>query len=283
MRIAITGAGGQLGSELCRQLGVAAWPLDVPEFDLTDRESVRRALATVQPTAVVNTAAYTLVDRAEQDAERCWKINAEGVGYLADACRELDCPLVQISTDYVFGRDTTRTRPYREEDEPGPAGVYAESKLGGERQAAAWPKHVIVRTCGLYGFPGPKTAGGNFVDTMLRLGRERGHLRVVDDQHCTPSYVPHVARAVAFLARAGAYGAFHVVNSGATTWHDFADEIFRQAGLKVALERITTAQYGAVAPRPGYSVLDTAKYHALGGPPMPSWQEALRERLQAES
>ena len=140
-----------------------------------------------------------------------------------------------------------------------------------------------MRTCGLYGSPGPKTAGGNFVDTMLRLGRERGHLRIVDDQHCTPSYVPHVARAVAFLARAGAYGIFHIVNSGATTWHDFAQEIFRQAGLKVALERITTAQYGAAAPRPGYSVLDTAKYHALGGPHMPSWQEALRERLQAES
>src|SRR6185437_11964448 len=155
MRIAITGAGGQLGSELCRQLGAAAWPLDVPEFDLTDRESVRRALAAVQPTAVVNTAAYTLVDRAEQDAERCWKINAEGVGYLVESCRELDCPLLQISTDYVFGRDTTRTRPYREEDEPGPAGVYAESKLGGERCEAAWCKHVIVRTCGLYGFPGP--------------------------------------------------------------------------------------------------------------------------------
>lgn len=282
MRIAVTGAGGQLGSELCRQLGAAALPLDVPEFDLTNRMAVRRLLLDARPGAVINTAAYTQVDRAEQEAERCWKINSEGVGYLAEACRELDCPLVQISTDYVFGRDATRTRPYREDDEPGPAGVYAESKLAGERQAAAWPKHVIVRSCGLYGSPGPNTAGGNFVDTMLRLGKERGHLRVVDDQHCTPSYVPHVARAVAFLAGAGVYGLFHVVNTGATTWHDFAQEIFRQAGLKVTLERITTAQYGAAAPRPGYSVLDAGKYHALGGPPMPSWQQALAERLQKQ-
>ncbi|HUY89602.1 MAG TPA: dTDP-4-dehydrorhamnose reductase [Pirellulales bacterium] len=279
MRIAITGAGGQLGGELCRLLGDAAVALDVPEFDLTDPATVRQRLLEVRPMAVINTAAYTLVDRAEQDRERCWKINSEGVGYLAEACRELDCPLVQISTDYVFGRDRTRNTPYREDDEPGPEGVYAESKLGGERQAAGWRKHVIVRTCGLYGRPGPKTAGGNFVETMLRLGKERGQLRVVDDQHCTPSYVPHVARAAIFLAQASVYGVFHVVNSGATTWHDFAQEIFRQAGLNVTLERISTAEYGAAAPRPGYSLLDTSKYHALGGPPMPAWQDALAEYL----
>ena len=283
MRIAVTGAGGQLGGELCRLLGGAAIPLDVPEFDLTDRKAVRARLQGAPPSAVINTAAYTLVDRAEEDRERCWKINSEGVGYLAETCDELDCPLVQISTDYVFGRDRARSTPYREDDEPGPEGVYAESKLGGERQAATWRKHVVVRTCGLYGRPGPKTAGGNFVDTMLRLGKERGHLRVVDDQHCTPSYVPHVARAALFLANAGVYGVFHVVNSGATTWHDFAQEIFRQAGLSVTLERITTAQYGAKAPRPGYSVLDTSKYHALGGPPMPTWQEALAEYLASRS
>lgn len=279
MRLAITGAGGQLGGELCRMLGGEAIALDVPEFDLTDAAAVRRLLLAARPAAVINTAAYTLVDRAEQDRERCWKINSEGVGCLAEACRELDCPLVQISTDYVFGRDRTRTAPYRETDEPGPEGVYAESKLGGERQAAAWRKHMILRTCGLYGRPGPKTAGGNFVETMLRLGKERGHLRVVDDQHCTPSYVPHVARAAIYLAQAGAYGIFHVVNSGATTWHDFAQEIFRQAGLNVTLERITTAEYGAAAPRPGYSVLETSKYRALGGPAMPAWQEALAEYL----
>lgn len=279
MRVAVTGAGGQLGGELCRLLGEAAVPLDVPDFDLTDRAAVRRQLLDARPTAVINTAAYTLVDRAEEDRERCWKINAEGVGYLAEACAELDCPLVQISTDYVFGRDRARNTPYREDDEPGPEGVYAESKLGGERQAATWRKHVVVRTCGLYGQPGPKTAGGNFVDTMLRLGKERGHLSVVDDQHCTPSYVPHVAQAALFLAGAGVYGIFHVVNSGATTWHDFAQEIFRQAGLNVTLERITTAQYGAKAPRPGYSVLDTSKYRARGGPAMPTWQEALGEYL----
>jgi len=281
MKIAVTGCGGQLGSELCRRLGKAALPLDVPEFDLTDRDRVRSVLIAQNPTAVINTAAYTQVDRAEADVERCWNINSEGVGNLAEACRELDCPLVQISTDYVFGLDTKRASPYREDDEPGPQGVYAESKLGGERKAAAWRRHLVVRTCGLYGQPGPKTPGGNFVNTMLRLGRERGHLRVVDDQHCTPSFVPHVARAVLFLLDVGACGTFHCVNTGATTWHGFAAEIFRQAGMQVTLERITTAEYGAAAPRPGFSLLDTSKYHALSGPPMPSWQEALAEYLES--
>lgn len=278
MRIAVTGAGGQLGGELCRQLKTAAVPLDVPDFDLTDPESVRQALFAARPTAVINTAAYTQVDRAEQEPERCLQINSAGVGYLAQLCEELTIPLVQISTDYVFGLDKTRSVPYREDDAPGPQGVYGQSKLAGERQAARWAQHLIVRSCGLYGKPGPKTPG-NFVDTMLRLGKQRSSLSIVDDQHCTPSYVPHVARAILFLLDAGARGTFHVVNRGSATWYDFAREIFRIAGLDVKLERITTAEYGAPAPRPGYSVLDTSRYHALGGPPMPAWQDALAEYL----
>jgi dTDP-4-dehydrorhamnose reductase len=279
MKIAVTGCGGQLGSELCRRLGDTALPLDLPQFNLTDRDQVGSILQHVRPTAVINTAAYTLVDRAEQEAERCWQINSVGVGHLAEACRELDCPLVQISTDYVFGLDSSRATAYREDDEPGPQGVYAASKLAGERQAAGWQRHLIVRTCGLYGKPGPNTPGGNFVETMLRIGRQRGHVRVVDDQHCTPSYVAHVARAILYLLEAGALGTYHVVNTGATTWYGFAAEIFRLANMNVTMEPITTAEYGAAAPRPGYSLLATSKYHALGGPAIPSWQEALAEYL----
>jgi dTDP-4-dehydrorhamnose reductase len=165
----------------------------------------------------------------------------------------------------------------------GPQGVYAQSKLGGERQAAGWQRHLIVRTCGLYGKHGPKTPGGNFVDTMLRIGRERGHVRVVDDQHCAPSYVPHVAGAVLFLLAVDARGAYHVVNTGATTWHGFASEVFRLARTNLTLERITTAQCGAPSPRPAYSLLDSSKYHALGGPAMPSWQNALAEYLTSRA
>jgi dTDP-4-dehydrorhamnose reductase len=281
LRIAVTGAGGQLGSDLCRQLGPCALGLDVPALDLTDDKSIRAAILDLRPDALINTAAYTKVDKAEEEADLCWAINGRGVGYLAAVCRELDCPLVQISTDYVFGGDTARRTPYRESDEPCPQGVYARSKLEGEHRAAGWAKHLIVRTCGLYGPAAPRSAG-NFVATMLRLGRQRGQLRVVADQHCTPTYVPHLAQAIRFLLDSGALGLYHVVNAGATTWYDFAAEIFRQAGLAVSLEPISTAQYGAPAPRPGYSVLDTGKYHALpGAPPMPGWQEALAEYLRS--
>jgi len=279
MTIVVTGADGQLGSELCRQLGPQATGVDLPEFNLTDRECVERQILARRPVAVINTAAYTRVDQAEEQAELCRAVNADAVGHLAEACRRLDCPLVQVSTDYIFGRDAARRTPYRETDPPGPQGVYAASKLEGERQAARWEKHIVVRTCGLYGRLGPRSPG-NFVATMLRLGRERNHLRVVHDQHCTPSYVPHVARAIRFLLDGRWFGLYHVVNTGEATWFDFAAEIFRQAGLNVELEPITTAQYGAAAPRPGYSVLDTGKYHALpAAPPMPSWQAALQEYL----
>jgi dTDP-4-dehydrorhamnose reductase len=283
MTIAITGAGGQLGGELCRQLGAHAVALDLPAFDLTDAGLVRRTLFELRPEAVINTAAYTQVDRAEEQPERCWQINAEAVAWLAESCRELSIPLVQISTDYVFGQDGACAMPYREDDAPGPQGVYAKSKLAGEQQAMAWEQHIIVRTCGLYGRPGPNTAASNFVDTMLRLARQGKPLRIVADQHCTPSYVPHVARAALFLLQGKHFGVNHVVNRGATTWHGFANEIFRLARLEVPTERITTAEYGARAPRPLYSVLDTSKYHALGGPAMPDWQTALAEYLSRES
>lgn len=281
MTIAVTGALGQLGMELCRQIGGEAVGLDLPEFDLTDRAKVFDTLQSLRPTAVINTAAYTRVDKAEEEVELCRAVNATGVAHLAEACRQLDCILVEISTDYVFGRDPVRLTPYRETDPPGPLGVYGQTKLEGEQHATGWERHFVVRTCGLYGQLGPRTPG-NFVATMLRLGRERDRLRIVRDQQCTPSYVPHVAQAVRFLLDTGQYGLYHVVNTGATTWYDFAAEIFRLAGLNVHLEPISTAEYGAPAPRPAYSLLDTAKYHALPGcPVMSSWQVALAEYLQS--
>ena len=278
MKIAVTGAGGQLGSELCRLLGDRAVALDLPEFDLTDRELVLGTLRSIRPDAIVNTAAYTLVDKAEDEPELCRRVNTLGTRYLADACRAAGCPLVQISTDYVFD-GIGRSSPYRETDEPRPRGVYAQSKLEAERFAAAWPEHFIVRTSGLYGRPGPRSPG-NFVLTMLRLAESRTSLRVVDDQRCTPSYVPHVARAVEYLLGTTAYGTYHVVNSGETTWHGMAAEIFRQSGLSVRLDRISTSEYAARALRPKYSVLDTSKYLGLKGrPALPRWQDALAEFL----
>jgi dTDP-4-dehydrorhamnose reductase len=281
MKIAVTGAYGQLGGELCRLLGSNALPLDIDTLDLTDGPAIGRRLDDLRPRAVINCAAYTQVDRAESEPQQCRAVNATAVEHLARACDRLDCPLVQISTDYVFGGQPDRNTPYREDEPPSPRGVYAQTKFEGEQAAARHEKHLIVRTCGLYARPTDERAG-NFVKTMLRLGRAGKELRVVADQRCTPSYVPHVAQAVLFLAgmtrgEPAPWGIYHVSNRGATTWYEFAAEIFRRAGIEVSLQPISTAEYAAAAPRPAYSVLDTTAYHRLGGPPMPDWRTALAE------
>ncbi len=277
-QIAVVGSQGQLGWELCRQLGDRAIGLARSDLDIVNPAEARAVLTRLRPAAVINATAYTKVDLAEDQPEDCQLVNATAVGTLADIMQQLACPLVQVSTDYVFGSSEPRDRPWLETDPTHPQGEYARSKLAGEEMARRAPQHFIVRTCGLYGYRSKPTMA-NFVDTMLRLGRERGHVRVVGDQHCTPTYVGHLARAITFLLDTQAYGTYHVTNTGATNWHDFAGEIFRQAGMPVKLERITTADFAAKAPRPSYSVLDTSKYHALSGPVMPDWQDALAEYL----
>lgn len=281
MRIVVTGAYGQLGGELCRQLGDRAIPLDIDTLDLTDGQAVVDRMLALNPDAIVNCAAYTQVDKAETEPEKCRAVNATAVEHLADACRRLDCPLVQISTDYVFGADCSEPRPWREADPTVAQGVYARTKLEGELAAARYRKHLVVRTCGLYARPSDARAV-NFVRTMLRLGSTRPELRIVADQHCTPTYVPHLARAILFLvgasnSRPAPWGTYHVTNTGETTWRDFAAEIFRLAQMSVAIQAITTEEYGAPAARPSYSVLDTTAYHELGGPVMPDWKAALAE------
>jgi len=253
--------------------------LDLPAFDLTDRYQVLDILRQLKPKAVINTAAYTRVDLAEEQPGICRAVNAKGVAHLAEACRQLGAVLVQVSTDYVFGGQTDRQSPYKEDDPPNPVNVYGRTKLEGEQHAAECPEHLIIRTCGLYGQLGPRSAG-NFATTMLRRGRQGWKLSVVADQYCTPSYVPHVAAATLFLLREGCRGIYHVVNAGHTTWYDFAVELFRQASLQVPIEPITTEQFGALAPRPRYSVLDTTKYHSLPACfTMPGWQEAIGQYL----
>ena len=286
MKILVTGARGQLGKELCRQLGATAIGIDLDELDLSHGPSVRKKVAELAPDAVINCAAYTRVDQAECEPELCRIINAMAVKYLAEACAALDCPLVQISTDYVFFGPAEGGRPFCEGDPTSPQGVYAQTKREGETLAAADPKHLIVRTCGLYARPSHREAK-NFVATIVRLARSRPKLRVVSDQRCTPSYVPHVARAIRYLVGADSagpapWGTYHVTNRGETNWYDFAREIVRLAGLPAEVEAISTEEYGAAAPRPRYSVLDTMAYHRLGGPPMPDWKEALTEYFADE-
>lgn len=279
MKVMVIGSGGQLGQELCRQLGERAIPVDRDRLDITDRDAVSRLVRHVSPPVVINAAGHTDADAAERDPELCWAVNAHGPGYLADACLATQSVFMHVSTDYVFGAGAGRAVPYREDDPTAPCGVYAQSKEASERHAARVPRHFTIRTCGLYGMPGPATMKRNFVDAILQRAATVDRLRVVSDQHCSPSYVPDVARAMLFLATTDAYGTYHIVNRGGTTWFDFAAEIFRRCEIAIPLQPISSDEWAAAAPRPRYSVLDTQKYDALGGPALPAWQDALPRYL----
>jgi len=274
-RIAIIGAQGQLGFELCRLLGPAAIPFDLPRFDLLEADQVVRSLTDQKVDAIVNCAAYTQVDQAEQQPERCHAVNVDGVRNLVQAAQKLDCPLVQISTDYVFCGNSG-SQPIDEHETAIPLGVYANSKLAGEIAARERDQHLVIRTCGLYG---DSPQASNFVLTMLRLAESGNPIRIVDDQHCTPTSTKQLAAAVIHLLRSGASGTYHVTNSGQTTWFHFAKALFDCCEKQPELIPISTAEFQAAAPRPRWSVLSTAKYLSHGGPVMTSWQQALEDFL----
>ncbi len=257
-------------------------PLPRTQLDLAKPAMVRGVVERLRPAVVINCGGWTAVDAAESDSDACHLVNADATAELAAACNAIDAMLVQISTDYVFGADATRRSPYAETDTPGPLNEYGASKLAGEQAAATASKHLIVRTCGLYSVcaNGP-VRGRNFADTMLALAAERDELRIVDDQHCTPSFVPHVVEGILRLLDGRATGLFHVVNSGSTTWHGFASELFRMAGQKMTLHPIPSSDYPTPARRPGYSVLDTPKLSASTGDALPPWQTGIQEYVRA--
>lgn len=283
MRIAVIGARGQLGTDLLPLLGEGVVPLGHDEIDITDASRVAAVLSQVRPECVINVAAGNLVDQAEDEPEVAFAVNAFGPRNLARYCGANGLTLLHVSTDYVFGLDATRHHPWTEADAPGPVSAYGTSKLTGEYFVRSLcPKHFVVRTCGLYGLRGAR-GKGNFVETMLRLGRERDELRIVNDQRCTPSATVDVARALAALVRTEAYGLYHATNSGDMTWCEFACEIFRQAGIIVRTVPIDSATFGAKAKRPPYSVLDCSKLASVIGCELPPWQDGLRRYLAARS
>src|SRR5579871_4178013 len=249
MRYAVLGAAGQLGRDLCPRLPGEVIPLSrsgTPAVDLARPESLRSLFEDVRPDVVINCAAYNFVDRAESEPQEAFAVNAWGVRELARLCRERDCLLVHFSTDYVFGLDPTRRQPWTEKDAPGPISVYGLSKLAGEYLVRSiCPRHMVIRTCGLYGVWGSGGKGGNFVETMLRLAGQGKPLRVVDDQTCTPSYTVDVAESTLALLTAGRRGLCHVTNTGACSWHEFARATFELTGTSANLTSITSAEYGA--------------------------------------
>jgi dTDP-4-dehydrorhamnose reductase len=284
MKILVAGAQGQLAralAEAARRHGshqVVA--LGRPQLDLLDHATIAKAMADLEPDLLVNAAAYTAVDKAESDMETAFAVNRDGAGALAAAARASDIPITHVSTDYVF--DGRKIGAYVETDATNPLGVYAKSKLEGELAvASANPRHLILRTAWLYA-----PYGANFLRTMLRLARERPELRVVDDQHGQPTYVPHLAEAILAIAKAlsnkqgqGRWGTYHIAAGGETTWHGFAGAIVR-AGARLGTPQvpvipITTAEYPTLATRPANSRLDCSKLERTFGVRLPHWQQGL--------
>jgi dTDP-4-dehydrorhamnose reductase len=282
----VTGGGGQVGTELTRR--AQNWDIQIQaltrrELDITQPEMVRDILGDARPDVVINAAAYTAVDKAEDDAEAAFAVNHAAPGHIAAACADLGIPLIHISTDYVF--DGTRKGAYKEEDPVRPLGVYGASKEAGERAVReSARRHVIMRTSWVYA-----THGGNFVRTMLRVGAERDSLRVVADQTGTPTFAGDIADAALSIAgkiagqQEAPWGTYHYTAKGETTWHGFAEAIFASSetalGRRPLLEAIATSEYPTPAKRPANSILDCTKIDTNFSPPRRSWREGLAEVL----
>ncbi len=283
MQIAVIGSTGQLAHDLLAVLDEAGRGIDViglshSEVEVSDLTSLRSALSNRRPDVLINTAAFHQVDLCEDEPDRTLAVNAVGARNLALICRELDCKLVHLSTDYVFSG--SKSSPYVETDPVAPLNFYGLSKAAGEMAISyLWPKHFIVRSSGLYGLAGSSGKGGNFVETMLRLAREGRDIRVVSDQTLTPTHTRPLAEQILALFETEDYGIYHATCQGACTWHEFAMEIFDASGLNPNLSTQTTEQSGAKATRPACSVLENASLEKHGMDRMPPWRDALRQYL----
>ena len=284
MKVAITGANGQLGTDLCRALhNFDVIPFTHADIEIADVVSVKEAMLKHKPAVIINTAAFVRVDDCEDEKDKAFSVNALGARNVAVVAQELGAKLVHISTDYVFGGEAEpRTTPYTEFDTPIPLSIYGKSKLAGENLVRHFClRHFIVRASGLFGVAGSSGKGGNFIETMLRLAKEREELRVVNDQAFSPTYTKDLATKIAQLIQTEYYGIFHITNRGVCSWYEFTTEILKLAGLKTPVVPITSDQYPQKARRPRYSVLDNSHLRLLGMDDMRPWQEALKDYLVA--
>jgi dTDP-4-dehydrorhamnose reductase len=269
LKVLVTGAAGMLGRDAARtaeQVSHEVVRLSHEDLDITDAAAVEQAIATEQPEAVINCAAWTDVDGAEDDLGAAMDVNANGAGYVAAATAGLGCKLVFPSTDYVF--DGHKREPYVESDEPRPLSVYGQTKLAGEVETARLnPRHFIVRSSWLFG-----TGGRNFVETMLTFGRDHEEVVVVKDQIGCPTYTGHLAAGMVRLLEWDQYGIHHIAGDGECSWYEFALEIFEQASIDCHVMSATTEMLDRKAPRPAYSVLRSEREPAIH---LPEWREGL--------
>lgn len=273
MRIMITGASGQLGTDLVDVLSEhELYPVDIEELDITDYTDVVRQVTGFEPDIVIHAAAYTDVDGCELNPDRAYQVNAIGTQNLALACQRADAAMLYVSTDFVF--DGSKQAPYLEFDDPNPLSVYGRSKLAGERYVTSLlHRHYVCRTAWLYGW-----YGANFVKTVLRLAEEQTELKIVNDQFGSPTFSRDLARKLGAITVSGQYGIYHTVNEGSCSWFEFAREILKLAGKsEVKVKPIATEKLGRPAPRPAYSVLRNFSLEMRGFAPFRPWREALEE------
>lgn len=278
MKILVTGVNGQLGYDVMNELakrGIEGVGTDVDNMDVTDAAACQRVIKEVGPDAVMHCAAYTAVDAAEENVELCRKINGEGTRNIAEVCRELDIPMMYISTDYVF--DGQGERPWEPDDERHPLNVYGQTKYEGELAVEELlDKYFIVRIAWVFG-----VNGKNFIKTMLRLGRERGKVSVVNDQIGSPTYTYDLARLLVDMIQTDKYGRYHATNEGLCSWYEFACEIFKKAGMDhVEVTPVTSREFPVKAVRPSNSRMSKEKLTENGFERLPSWQDALERYLK---
>jgi len=282
MRVAVIGANGQLGSdvvEVFRERGSEVFPLTHADLELANFDSVAGGLKSLSPAVVVNTAAMHNVEMCEQQPEKAFAVNATGTRNLAAVTKELGAVLIHVSTDYVF--DGAKGEPYIEEDAPLPLNVYGNSKLSGEHFVRTLnEKHFVLRTSAIYGKQPCRAKGGkNFVELMLKLGRERGMVRVVDSEVVSPTPTAQIAAQIYELSGCDAYGLYHGTAEGSCSWYGFAREIFKAANLEVDVQIAGPNEFPAKVPRPKYSVLENRALKRLGLNRFNNWQDGLQQYL----
>jgi dTDP-4-dehydrorhamnose reductase len=277
LKILVTGVNGQLGYDVMKVLKarkIECMGVDINEFDITDEKAAFGYIVGYHPDAVIHCSAYTAVDKAEENADLCRAVNADGPRNIAKACRAVDAKMVYISTDYVF--PGTGQNAYEVNDPKGPLNVYGRTKLGGEEAVRELvDKHFIVRISWVFG-----KNGNNFIKTMLRLGREHNEINVVSDQIGSPTYTADLAPLLCDMVVTEKYGTYHATNEGYCSWAEFAQEIFKQAGYETSVNFIPTSAYPTKAKRPFNSRLSKKSLDDAGFSRLPNWQDALTRFLK---
>lgn len=276
MKVLVTGVKGQLGYDIvkeCEKRNIDAIGVDIEEMDITNPAQVEEVIKEAQVDAVIHCAAWTAVDKAEEQVDLCRKVNKDGPANIAKVCEELDIPMMYFSTDYVF--NGLGEEPWMEYEEREPLNVYGQTKYEGELEVERLKKYFTIRISWVFGLN-----GHNFIKTMLRLGKERGEVSVVNDQVGSPTYTYDLAKLCVDMIQTDKYGTYHATNQGYCSWYEFACEIFKQAGMNVKVNPVDSSAFPAKAVRPKNSRMNQTELDRNGFDRLPTWQDALERYLK---